>query len=92
MKIASYETDLTAAQWKLLETLLPAVKKRGRPRTSLRAVYDAIFYLAKAGCPWRLLPQTFPPWKTVYHFLHHWSRNGLLGKINTQFRALTRTV
>ncbi len=90
MKIATYETDLTNTQWELLELLLPAAKKLGRPRTSLRAVCDAICYIAKAGCPWRLLPQTFPPWKTVYHFFHQWSRNGLLGKLNTQLRALTR--
>jgi transposase len=90
MKIASYQTDLTDSQWELLEPLLPAAKKRGRPRTSLRAVCDAIFYIAKAGCPWRLLPQTFPPWKTVYHHFHQWSRNGLLGKLNTRLRALAR--
>ncbi len=90
MKIASYPTDLTDSQWELLEPLLPAAQKRGRPRTSLRAVCDAIFYLAKAGCPWRLLPQTFPPWKTVYHHFHQWSRNGLLGQLNTRLRALTR--
>ena len=90
MKNAAYETDLTNAQWQLLETLLPAAKKRGRPRTSLRVICDAIFYLTKAGCPWRLLPQTFPPWKTVYHFFHQWSRNGLLGKLNTHLRALAR--
>ena len=78
MKIASHETDLTAAQ------------KRGRPRAPLRAVCDAIFYLAKAGCPWRRLPKTFPPWKTGYHHFHQWSRHGLLGKLNTQRRALAR--
>lgn len=61
IKIASHQTDLTAAQWELLQPFLPAAKKRGRPRTPLRALCDAIFYLAKAGCPWRLLPQTFPP-------------------------------
>ncbi len=92
MKNASYETDLTDAQWQLLETLLPAAKKRDRPRAPLRAVCDAIFYIAKAGCPGRLLPQTFPPWKTVYHHFHRWSRNGLLGKLNTQLRGLARKV
>jgi len=90
MKIASYETDLTDSQWELLQPLLPAAKKRGRPRTALRAVCDAICYLAKAGCPWRLLPQTFPPWKTVYHHFHQWSCNGLLAKLNTRLRALAR--
>ena len=90
MKIAPYDTDLTDRQWQLLEPLLPAAKKRGRPRTPLRAVCDAIFYMAKAGCPWRRLSTTFPPWKTVCHHFHQWSRNGLLGQLNTPLRAWAR--
>ena len=90
MKIASYETDLTDAQWALIKRHLPVAKKRGRPRTDLRIVWAAILYLAKAGCPWRLLPHTFPPWKTVYHHFRQWSRSGLLATLNTKLRALAR--
>lgn len=90
MKIASYETDLTDAQWALIKRYLPAAQKRGRPRTCLRIVWAAIPYLVKAGCPWRLLPHAFPPWKTVYHHFHQWSRRGLLAVLNAKLRALAR--
>jgi transposase len=90
MKIASYETDLTDAQWVLIKRFLPAACKRGRPRTDLREVMSAILYLVKAGCAWRLLPQSFPPWKTVYHHFRQWSRSGLLATLNTRLRALAR--
>ena len=90
MNIASYDTDLTDVQWERLQPLLPTPKKRGRPRTCLRALCNALLYLAKAGCPWRLLPKNFPPWKTVYHHFRQWSRNGLLGQINTALRTLAR--
>jgi putative transposase len=90
MKIAWYETDLTDAQWALIKRYLPAAKKRGRPRTALRVVWAAILYLVKAGCPWRLLPHAFPPWKTVYHHFRHWSRSGLLAALNSKLRGLAR--
>jgi transposase len=90
MKIASYETDLIDAQWALIKHYLPKAKKRGRPRTDLRLIWAAILYLVKAGCAWRLLPQNFPPWKTVYHHFRQWSRSGLLARLNTKLRALAR--
>jgi len=90
MKIASYETDLTYAQWAVIKHYLPAAKKRGRPRTALRVVWAAILYLAKAGGPWRRRPHSFPPWKTVYHHFRQWSRSGLLATLNTKLRALAR--
>lgn len=90
MKIAFYDTDLTDTQWNVLHPLLPKAKKRGRPRTCLRTITNAILYLVKAGCPWRLLPKCFPPWKTVYDHFHLWSRSGLLGRLNTALRGLAR--
>lgn len=90
MHIASYDTDLTNPQWELLQPLLPKPKRRGRRPTDLRLVSNALLYLAKAGCPWRLLPNSFPPWQTVYHHFHRWSRDGRLGRINTALRDLAR--
>jgi transposase len=90
MKIASFETDLTDAQWRLVEPLLPPPSRLGRPRTPLRPVVDAILYLIKSGCPWRLLPKNFPPWKTVYHFFWHWSRGPIFSGLNDRLRALVR--
>ncbi len=90
MKIASYDTDLTDAQWALLQPHLPAAQRRGRPRTPLRSVVDAVLYVAKSGCPWRLLPQSFPPWKTVYHHFRQWCREGLWTALNDRLRARAR--
>lgn len=61
-----YPTDLSDAEWSLLEPHLPAPKRRGRPRLhSPREILDAVFYVIKSGCQWRMLPRDFPPWKTV---------------------------
>ena len=92
MQIARYDTDITDAQWALLELLLPAAKRLGRPRTCLRRVLNAILYVVKSGCPWRLLPQHFPPWKTVYHHFRTWSRNGVWSALNDRLRATTRAL
>src|ERR687885_2664547 len=63
-----YPTDLSDTEWIRLRSYLPTPKAQGRPRThSLREVLDAIFYVLKSGCPWRLLPHDFPPWPTVYY-------------------------
>ena len=77
MKIAGYETNLTEGQWELIEPMLPAARKLGRKRTSLRRILDALLYMAKAGCPWRLLPLDFPPWQTVYAVFRKWIAEGL---------------
>jgi transposase len=90
MQIAPYDTDLTDAQWKLLEPLLPRAQRRGRPRTPLRWVLNAILYVVQSGCPWRLLPKSFPPWKTVYHFFRAWSRDHTWSSLNDRLRARVR--
>jgi len=90
MQIASYDTDLTDPQWQLVQRHLPAPKRRGRPRTSLRLVLNAVLYLVKSGCAWRLLPKSFPPWQTVYHHFHQWSRVGVWAALNGRLRALAR--
>jgi transposase len=90
MKIAHYDTDLTDAQWHLLRRFLPTAKKRGRPRTALREVLNAILYLVKTGAQWRLLPKNFPAWQTVYHPFRQWSRNGLPARLNHRLRAKVR--
>jgi putative transposase len=58
--------------------LLPAALPGGRPRTTdLRLVLDAIFYMLRTGCQWRLLPRDFPVWGTVYHYFRTWKNNGV---------------
>src|SRR3954470_16198221 len=62
----------------LLAPLLPAARIGGRPRsTDLRGVVNAIFYLLRTGCQWRLLPRCFPPWGTVYHYFRLWLGKGV---------------
>jgi transposase len=61
-----YPTDLSDAEWSCIEPHLPTPRAAGRPRRhSLREILDAIFYIVRSGCAWRLLPHEFPPWKTI---------------------------
>src|SRR5689334_9253998 len=74
-----YASDLTDAEWRLIEPYMPAVKRLGRPReTDLRAIVDAILYIARTGCQWRLLPKDFPPFTTVQGLFLRLARPGLV--------------
>jgi transposase len=75
---ARYSTDLTDEEYALVEPLLPARKKRGSPRHSMRAILDAIVYMVRAGCPWRLIPKNFPPFTTVQYWFYGWRDSGFL--------------
>src|SRR3984893_16539181 len=78
-----YASDVTDAEWALIEPHMPAAKPLGRPRdTELRAVLDAILYIARTGCQWRILLLTFPPFTTVQGYFYDWRDNGLFEKIN----------
>ena len=81
-----YPTDLSDTEWICLRSYLPTPKAQGRPRThSLRDVLDAIFYVLKSGCPWRLLPHDFPPWSSVYY---HFRKLRLSGAWALLYRTL----
>src|SRR3989442_2821449 len=78
-----YASDVTDAEWALIEPHMPAAKPLGRPRdTELRAVLDAILYIARTGCQWRMLPKDFPPFTTVQGYFYDWRDNGLFEAIN----------
>src|SRR5215469_14358055 len=88
-----YASDLTDAEWALIAPHMPAAKRLGRPReTELRAVVDAILYLARTGCPWRMLPKDFPPFTTVQGYFYDWRDDGLFEKINFELLLQTREV
>jgi putative transposase len=74
------QTDLSNAEWALIEPHLPTPRAPGRPRVhSLREILNAIFYIVKSDCAWRLLPHEFPPRRTVYHYtseLGGWMEHG----------------
>jgi putative transposase len=87
----AYSSDLTDEQWKLIEPLLPTAKPGGRPRTTdIREVVNAIFYMLRTGCAWRLLPHDFPPPGTVYDYFRAWTKNGTLWRIHDILRRLVR--
>ncbi|MCS6812209.1 MAG: IS5 family transposase [Cyanobacteria bacterium] len=91
MKRPSYDTDLSDVQWHLIEPLLPQPKPGGRPRTTdLREVINAIFYLLRAGCAWRLLPHDFPKWSTVYTYFRAWEADGTWEALNRALREQLR--
>src|ERR671922_1926629 len=73
----AYQTDLSDAEWSYVEPHVPTPKAPGRPRVhALREILDAIFYIVRSGCAWRLLPHDFPPWKTVHHYFRTWRIDG----------------
>jgi len=90
VKTAIYESNLTDAQWALLQPMIPEPNKRGRPRTDRRPIIDAILYLVKGGIQWRLLPGDFPPWKTVYHVFRQWTLDHTWESLNARLRAHVR--
>jgi putative transposase len=78
-----YPTDLSDAEWNYIEPYLPVPKEHGRPRIhSPREILDAIFYILRSGCQWRLLPHDFPRWPTVYHYFRTWRIDGTWERIN----------
>ncbi len=90
-----YQTDLTDAQWDKLNALIerhgPSPAVGGRARThELRRVIEAILYLNKTGCQWRLLPTDFPPWETVYGYFRRWRLSGLWNRLWIVLREQAR--
>jgi transposase len=86
-----YPSDLTNQEWAILESLIPAAKSGGRPRTvDMREVINAILYLDRTGCQWRALPRDFPPWPTVWTYFRTWRNDGTWERIHTALREAVR--
>ncbi len=90
-----YSTDLTDAQWALLEPFFPVVnrpdKRNGRPRVySYREILNGIFYIVRSGGAWSLMPHDLPPWLTCYGYFNRFSRSGLWEKIHAALREADR--
>src|SRR5919109_4089546 len=90
MSTQRYETDLTDEQFALLEPFLPRPKRTGRPPADLREVLNAILYLVRTGCPWRMLPKDFPPWSTVHTWYRPWRKDGTWERIHEALRQQVR--
>jgi putative transposase len=89
-----YPTDLSDAEWRCIEPyIITSANRRGRPRIySLRRVLDAVFYVLRSGCPWRLLPFEFPPWRTVYYWFRKWRIEGTFERLNAALRERVRVL
>jgi putative transposase len=89
-----YPSDLSELEWLILEPLLLAIlnpSKRGRPRqVDLREIINAIRYLLRTGCAWRLLPHDFPAWPTVYGYFRRWRDSGVWEQLNDNLRETVR--
>lgn len=86
-----YSSDLSDAQWSLLEPLLPPAVPAGRPRTvDLREIVNAILYLLANGCAWHALPHDFPAEGTVRDYFHRWRRNGVWERAHDILRRQVR--
>ena len=78
-----YQSDVTDKEWRVIEPLLPGPRTRGRLRGwPLREIINAIFYVMRSGCPWRLIPVDLPPWSTVYRWFAAWRDACVFERIN----------
>ncbi len=86
-----YPTDLSDAQWKFFSRFLPKTSHRGRKIVyHRRQVLNALLYLLRTGCQWRMLPKEFPPWKTVYQIFYRWRHQGIWERIHEALRQRIR--
>lgn len=86
-----YPTDLTDRQWECIRKYIPLAKPGGRPRTlDMREVINAILYIVVGGCHWRMLPRSYPKWKSVYHYFREWRDDGTWQRIHDKLRAELR--
>lgn len=85
-----YPSDLSNEQWRIIQKLLPPRSRRGRPPIDRRRVIDAILYLVRSGCQWRMLPWEFPNWSPVYGIFRNWRRDGTWRRIHDTLREKTR--
>jgi len=74
-----YSSDLTDSQWQKIGTVLNT--SRHRQHDLRRDILDAIFYLVKTGCQWRMLPGEFAPWQTVYYYFRKWKKRGVIERL-----------
>ena len=78
----NYATDLSDKEWAYLCRHLPEMPKDVKMRVhALRDILDAIFYVLKSGCPWRLMPGDFPPWQTVFYHFRQFRLSGMWHRI-----------
>jgi putative transposase len=86
----NYASDLTDRQWQIIRQLLPRRCRRGRKPIRRRWVINAILYVVRTGCQWRMLPADFPNWSTVYGVFWQWRNEGIWQRIHDVLRKKVR--
>ena len=87
----AYPTDLRDEEWSIIEPYVPPPKAGGRPaKHARREIVNAIAYVLRSGCAWRLLPHDLPPWPTVYDYFRQWREAGTWERINGALREKLR--
>ena len=88
-----YPTDVSDAEWELIKHLIPRERKRGKRReVEMREIVNALFYLLRTGCSWRMLPHDLPAWQTVYSYFQRWQRKGVWQRIHETLRSQLRSI
>jgi putative transposase len=91
MNRKAYPSDLSDTEWLILAPLVPPTKIGGRQRVvDIREILNAIFYILRSGCAWRMLPHDLPPWQTVYGYFRQWRQDGVWEQMNDALREAVR--
>jgi putative transposase len=89
-----YASDLSDGEWEKIKDDLRGKRDRygrGRPlRGDVREIVNAIYYVVKTGCQWRMLPHDFPPWTVVYGYFRRWKASGVWVRIHNRLREEVR--
>jgi transposase len=84
----AYSTDVSDAEWMLLEPLVPPLLAGGRPgKYPRREILNAVLYALRNGCAWRNLPHDLPPWRSVYNYYWTWRRDGTWERLHDRLRG-----
>jgi transposase len=86
-----YPSDLTEEEWEWMKSMIPGPARLGRPaRYDKREILNAIFYLVRSGCGWRMMPVDLPPWRICYYYFARWQKEGVWERLHTALRELVR--
>lgn len=86
-----YPSDLTNAEWGLVEPLIPPAKRGGRRReVDVREVVNGLLYVLSTGCQWRAVPKDLPPKSTLFSYFDLWNWDGTLGRIHQELYVKCR--
>jgi putative transposase len=91
MSRTAYPSDLNDLQWNIIAPLIPPAKPGGRPRSvDMREILNAVLYVVRSGCAWRLIPHDLPVWSTVYDYFRQFRKAGIWQRIHDALREQLR--